>query len=297
MESLKNKAQVQDLRRELLKNYRDNMKDPTFLELVKKFKLTEDMGALYNSNLEDSVCEIKNCSHCKGLYECKNKVMGHYLYPKKTGNILDLVYVPCKFKKENDRLLELKNTASKELFQARFDKIDVKDKNRVEVIKWIKKFYDEFDCYKDMKGLYLHGSFGSGKSFLIYALLNELNINKKVDFIALYFPDVLKDLKEDWDTYNSKIERYSTVPILLLDDIGAEQVSEWERDEVLGTILQNRMNNHMTTFFTSNLTILELEYHLSLAKSSLDKVKARRIIERIKQLTLDMEIITDNKRN
>lgn len=30
MESLKNKAQVQDLRRELLKNYRDNMKDPTF---------------------------------------------------------------------------------------------------------------------------------------------------------------------------------------------------------------------------------------------------------------------------
>ena len=139
--------------------------------------------------------------------------MGHYLYPKKTGNILDLVYVPCKFKKENDRLLELKNTASKELFQARFDKIDVKDKNRVEVIKWIKKFYDEFDCYKDMKGLYLHGSFGSGKSFLIYALLNELNINKKVDFIALYFPDVLKDLKEDWDTYNSKIERFSITKI------------------------------------------------------------------------------------
>lgn len=52
----------------------------------------------------------------------------------------------------------------------------------------------------------------------------------------------------------------------------------------------------MTTFFTSNLTILELEYHLPLAKSSLDKVKARRIIERIKQLTLDMEIITDIKR-
>ena len=68
--------------------------------------------------------------------------MGNYLYTKKTCNIIDLVYVPCKFKKENDRLLELKNTASKELFQARFDKIDVKDKNRVEVIKWIKKFYD-----------------------------------------------------------------------------------------------------------------------------------------------------------
>ena len=57
------------------------------------------------------------------------------------------------------------------------------------------------------------------------------------------------------------------------------------------------MNNHLTTFFTSNLTIEELEYHLSLSKSSLDKVKARRIIERIKQLTEDIELITDNKRN
>ncbi len=297
MESLKAHKKVKELKKELIENYRANLKDETFNELVNKNHISEEIGSLYNSSLEDSTRELKNCSNCKGLYECKNKVAGHYLYPKVNANMIDMVYVPCKYKKENDRLLELKNTASKELLNARFKEIDVKDKNRVEVIKWIKKFYDEFDIYKDMKGLYLHGSFGSGKSFLIYALLNELNINKRVDFVALYFPDVLKDLKEDWETYNSKMERYSSVPVLLLDDIGAEQVSEWGRDEVLGTILQNRMNNHLTTFFTSNLTILELEYHLSLAKSSLDKVKARRIIERIKQLTVDMEIITDNKRN
>ena len=296
MESIKDNGKVQELKKELRENYRANLKDAIFSDLVIKNKIKEEVGMLYNSDLEDSAKELKNCHECKGLYECKNKVMGHYMYPKVTGNIIDMVYVPCKYKKENDRLLELKNTANKELLNARFKEIDVKDKNRVEVIKWIKKFYDEFDIYKDMKGLYLHGSFGSGKSFLIYALLNELNINKKIPFVALYFPDVLKDLKEDWDTYNSKMEKYSTVPVLLLDDIGAEQVSEWGRDEVLGTILQNRMNNHLTTFFTSNLTIDELEYHLSLAKSSLDKVKARRIIERIKQLTQDMEIITDNKR-
>ena len=297
MESLKDHKKVKELKKELIENYRANLKDETFNELVNKNHISEEIGSLYNSSLEDSTRELKNCSNCKGLYECKNKVAGHYLYPKVNANMIDMVYVPCKYKKENDRLLELKNTASKELLNARFKEIDVKDKNRVEVIKWIKKFYDEFDIYKDMKGLYLHGSFGSGKSFLIYALLNELNINKRVDFVALYFPDVLKDLKEDWETYNSKMERYSSVPVLLLDDIGAEQVSEWGRDEVLGTILQNRMNNHLTTFFTSNLTILELEYHLSLAKSSLDKVKARRIIERIKQLTVDMEMISDNKRS
>ena len=297
MESLKNNSTVNHLRKELLETYRKNLVDKTFSDLVIKNKIKEEVGSLYNSDLEDSVGELKNCSECKGLFECKNKVMGHYLYPKLMGKIIDLVYVPCQYKKENDKLLEEKNTANKEFLQARFKNIDVKDKNRVEVIKWIKKFYDEYDFYKDMKGLYLHGSFGSGKSFLIYALLNELKENKKVDFVALYFPEVLRDLKEDWDTYRDKMDRYSTVPVLLLDDIGAEQVSEWGRDEVLGTILQNRMNNHLTTFFTSNLTIEELEYHLSLAKSNLDKVKARRIIERIKQLSVDIELITNNKRS
>ena len=297
MESLKNNSTVNHLRKELLETYRENLEDKTFSDLVIKNKIKEEVGSLYNSDLEDSVGELKNCSQCKGLFECKNKVMGHYLYPKLMGKIIDLVYVPCQYKKENDKLLEVKNTANKEFLQARFKNIDVKDKNRVEVIKWIKKFYDEYDFYKDIKGLYLHGSFGSGKSFLIYALLNELKENKKVDFVALYFPEVLRDLKEDWDTYRDKMDRYSTVPVLLLDDIGAEQVSEWGRDEVLGTILQNRMNNHLTTFFTSNLTIEELEYHLSLAKSNLDKVKARRIIERIKQLSVDIELITNNKRS
>ena len=67
-----------------------------------KLHLDDKIGAINNSQLEDSVKEIKNCKDCKGLYFCKNKVMGHYLYPKKTSNILDLVYVPCKYKKENE---------------------------------------------------------------------------------------------------------------------------------------------------------------------------------------------------
>lgn len=281
---------------ELLKDYHENLKDPVFSDLVKKLKLDENTGSLHSSSLMDSVCELKNCHDCKGLYECKNKVLGHYLYPKRDGNILDLVYVPCNYKKENDRLLESKNTANRELENARFKDIDLKDKNRVQLIKWIKDFYDKYDGIHDMKGLYLHGAFGSGKTYLLYALLNELKINKKIDFEAIYYPEALKDLKEDWDTYTEKLKYYSTVSILLLDDIGAETVTEWSRDEVLGTILQNRMNNHLTTFFTSNLTIQELEYHLSSTKSNLDKVKARRIIERVKQLTEDIELITDNKR-
>ena len=36
--------------------------------------------------------------------------------------------------------------------------------------------------------------------------------------------------------------------MLLLDDIGAETVTEWSRDEVLGTILQYRMEEKRLHF-------------------------------------------------
>ena len=57
------------------------------------------------------------------------------------------------------------------------------------------------------------------------------------------------------------------------------------------------MNNYKTTFFTSNLTIEQLEEHFILSSSSDEIFKARRIIERVKKLTDDLELISENKRN
>ena len=56
-------------------------------------------------------------------------------------------------------------------------------------------------------------------------------------------------------------------------------------------------NSECKAFFTSNLDINELEKHLSCSKDNVDNVKARRIIERIKQLTIDMPLISVNRRN
>ena len=128
-------------------------------------------------------------------------------------------------------------------------------------------------------------------------MLNELAHKKQATIEIVYVADMLRDLKEDWENFSYKMKYLMQVDLLLLDDLGAEKVTEWGRDEILGTILQNRMNNHKTTFFTSNLTISELEEHLSLSSSGVDKVKARRIIERIKQLSTDMELISENRRN
>ena len=129
-------------------------------------------------------------------------------------------------------------------------------------------------------------------------MLNEL-ARKGEKVAIIYYPEFLRNLKEsfsDNDEYKQKFDYVKKVPLLLLDDIGAETTTEWSRDEVLGTILQYRMEESLPTFFTSNLTIEELEQHLSTTNREVDVVKSRRIIERIKQLTESITMISVNLR-
>ena len=154
----------------------------------------------------------------------------------------------------------------------------------------------EYQKDKNIKGLYLHGSFGAGKSYLIAALFNELS-KLNVKSIIVYYPELLRSLKESFnDDFDDRMYKLKTTELLLIDDIGAESVSPWSRDEILGTILQYRMDAKMPTFFTSNLNKDELISHLAYTKNGVDMVKAKRIIERINQLTTDMELISENRR-
>lgn len=267
--------------------------NPKVKAIVTNLDLKEETAMKYTSKLELCASELTNCENCKSLLDCKNKMEGYVYYPKKDDDRLIFSYVACKYKKKAQEQ-EAKEANNKDNI-ARMKDIDITDKKRVKVIKWLKDFYDKYDKKKEHKGLYLHGNFGCGKTYLISALLNELE-QKRVRIEIVYFPEMLRDLKDDWDTFGAKMDYYKNVDILLIDDIGAEKVTSWGRDEILGTILQNRMDKKLTTFFTSNLNIEELEHHLSLSSQSVDQVKAKRIIERIKQLTEDMELISENKR-
>lgn len=50
-----------------------------------------------------------------------------------------------------------------------------------------------------------------------------------------------------------KLDAVKRSPILMIDDIGADAMSSWIRDEVFGVILQYRMQEQLPTFFSSNL--------------------------------------------
>lgn len=267
-------------------------KNTKFKRLVATLKCSEDVAMKYTSSLEDTVEELNNCNGCQGLAFCKNRLEGHVYYPEYKDEKITFSYAPCKYYKN---LKESENSVDDEIRNAKFKDIDINDKKRAKVIKWLTNFCKEYDFNKKYKGLFLHGSFGSGKTYLISALFNELK-KKNVSSEIVYYPELLSDIKEDFDNYGNTMNYLKEVDLLLIDDIGAEKVTEWSRDEILGTILQSRMNNHKTTFFTSNLNMEELEQHLRISSYSDDQVKARRIIERVRQLTIDLELVSENRR-
>lgn len=282
----------------LRKSYMIALQDKDFVKLVNRLDVNEDTLIKYTSKLENTVNELNNCKCCKGISHCKNRVIGYVSYPEKQESGLVFSYIPCKYQKE---LSKFKNTVTffetpKFLREAKMKDIYLNDKRRIDVIKYAKNFIDSYKSSEKIKGLYLYGSFGSGKSYIINALLNELG-KDGVICISVYYPSLLKTLKEGFKTnYDERLKEIMESDVLLLDDIGAENNTAWGRDEILGTILQYRMDNGLSTFFTSNLNLEELEEHLKTTANSTDKIKARRIIERIKQLTEPMELISENLR-
>ncbi len=274
-------------------NYIRACRNPEFQKLVASLELTAKEAMNYTSKLEEYLQEENNCKNCHGLYECKNKIRGYTNYPQKYNNHLMFSTEACYFKSQEFKKIKESTTALQELETSSLKTIDTSDKNRYKLIKWVTNFIKEYDYGKNIKGLYLHGNFGCGKTYILSACFNEM---KKRGFRTkiVYLPDLLRTIKGDFEAMNDIMDELCNIDILLIDDIGAEKVTDWGRDEILGTILQSRMNEHKTTFFTSNFTIKELEEHLS--NKGVDKVKANRIIERIKQLTIDMEMLGANMR-
>lgn len=147
------------------------------------------------------------------------------------------------------------------------------------------------------KGLYLHGAFGVGKTYLLGAIANAL-AQEGYSSLMLHFPTLSVEMKgaiKD-NSVTSKIESIKRAQILMLDDIGADTANAWIRDDILGVILQYRMQEQLATFFTSNFAMAELEQYLSSSAKGNEPIKAARIMERIEYLTTEIEVAGVNRR-
>jgi primosomal protein DnaI len=245
------------------------------------------------------------CASCPGLEQCQSILKGYEPSLSIDKGSIQVVYHPCAMKIKADRekrQSELIHSlyVPKDALKATFKTIAKGEPGRMEAMEAAGRFVQQYlqDPSVAM-GLYIYGPFGVGKTYIMGAILNTLAERKSVESMMVYTPDFFRELKgsiED-QTLNEKLEYIKSVPILVLDDIGAETMSPWVRDDILGSILQRRMMDKLPTLYTSNYDYDELEAHLAYSnKSGTEYLKAKRIMERIRYLSTEVPINGKNRR-
>lgn len=265
-------------------------------------ELSQDAIEKSMSKLYEYTLQSKECDRCESLEKCRNFMKGYHPDLVLTRNSIDVVYKRCPKKiladekRKNEKLIK-SLYVPKDILEATFEDFEG-DTGRLDAGDKAATFLMNYEAGKKAKGLYLYGKFGVGKSFLLGAIANEL-AKKQISSMIVYVPELLREMKSSIadSTLNEKIEALKKEPILMLDDIGAEAVSSWTRDEVLGPILQFRMLESLPTFFTSNFNFQELEHHLTYSqRGEEEKMKARRIMERIRTLSDPVLVDGPNRR-
>ena len=147
------------------------------------------------------------------------------------------------------------------------------------------------------KGVYVYGPTGTGKTYLMGCIYNYFKQNGKEPAI-LYYPEFIRKIKSKIsnNSYDLYIDLIRNEEILIIDDIGAENITEFIRDEVLGPIINHREAEKLPTFFSSNLSIDDLSELLSNGRTTIDKTKALRIVERIHSLSVSHFLDGENER-
>jgi primosomal protein DnaI len=265
-------------------------------------RLTNEVVEKNLSKLFEYSSQSKECNKCSDLEHCVNMMKGYQPQLVINRQSIDIEYHRCPRKvifddrQKNEKLIQ-SLYVPRDILQASF--ADIHLEGRMDAVDRAVQFLEKYQSGIRIKGLYLHGKFGVGKSYLLGAMANEL-AEKGISSMIVYFPELVREFKASIgdQTLNSKIEAIKKVPVLMLDDIGAETMSSWLRDEVLGPIMQFRMLENLPTFFTSNFNYEELEHHLTYSqRGEEEKIKARRIMERIRYLTEAVEVGGPNRRN
>lgn len=290
--------QMVELRQEIMEN-----------KAVRAF-IIEHQGEITSSMIDRSlgklyeyISQCRGCEECPSLDQCKNIIPGFEPELVIKNNAIDVHYVPCRLKrladerKKQERLIQC-FYMPKDVLQASLSEVILDTVSRIKAVDKVEQFLTHYNRDHFQKGFYFYGPFGTGKTYLLGAIAHEL-AEIGISSILVYVPELIREMKQAIgdNTLNEKLDMLRNAPILMFDDIGAEAVSSWVRDEVLGPILQYRMLEKLPTFFTSNFNLNELEHHLTYTqRGEEEKVKAARIIERIKYLAEPVEIDGANKR-
>lgn len=287
---------------------RETIEHPKVQQFLKEHEdqVTKEMVDISLPKLYEYINQATSCCGCGNTKSCTNLLKGYVPTLYITRNVIDISYVPCEQKMREDERREVANMISsmhmpKDVLKATIKDLSINTSSRIKIANLAAEFVAEYKLTGELpkKGFYIYGEFGVGKSFVLGAIANEL-ASLKVRSVVVFVPEFLREMKNAIgdNTLNEKIDYVKKAPVLMLDDIGAETMSSWTRDEILGTILHYRMSEELPTFITSNFEYNGLENHLKQSqKGDNEPMKAARIMERIKAVTTPVQLDGINRRN
>lgn len=223
-----------------------------------------------------------------------------------SNHLIDIEYVPTDRQIAEQKAMERNKlvhsiSIAKNIRSASFDQY-FRDESRNDAFEKAMQFFIDYTDKPQTfhKGLYLSGSFGVGKTYLMGALANEL-ANNGYATTMVHFPSFTEEMKASIgsNSVSEKLNALKTAPILILDDLGADNSNSWIRDDILGVILEYRMQEELATFVTSNMSMnqLETEYLSVNQRNEHEPLKAKRLMERIRFLMVPVEMVGKNFRN
>lgn len=307
MKALRNSPMMQQLehkRRQLLA-------DP----LVQQFwaehpELGEEDLSLHLNRIHQFVTESHHCQQCPGLAECPNDLQGHYtrLQVERIGehmHVLDHKVACSKWishqaaSSVRKRIRSFYIDEQVLLTGCTLEEIVMIDRKRSKAVDQISEYMDKVRREGvPTKGLYLVGSFGTGKTFLMCYMLHEM---AKLGYTGaiLYMPDFIEELKSmigEPGKLQETMDTLKQTDFLVFDDIGAENLNPWARDHVISTILNYRMNRK-PTFYTSNYNLEDLNKHFAFtSREGEDEHKGKRLMERVAPFVDVVVVSGENKR-
>lgn len=147
-----------------------------------------------------------------------------------------------------------------------------------------KSYADSFkEHLADGEGLYIEGTNGTGKTHLAAAVALQL-LNESYPVICKTAGDLLLDIKSAYDnkeyTEREVLDVYKKVDLLIVDDLGKEQCSDWAIS-TLYAILNDRYEDMKPVIITTNYNADDLVK--ALTPKGYDSAKPRAIVSRLRE--------------